>query len=726
MPKVLWITSPATGTTSHARGLMRTLGVECDLMYVINSNSYSLLEPTSGITAPLNPTTTAMRNLLQRYDAIFVNCIAAANDTSSAQNPILNVWMQNWNAPEDPPVFHFGQNITVHRTNLNLPSDFPIIRGDTTNDTTIANTMWRWEPGIFAIISGRRNRIGTRIRLLRENRSIYTRAWNYYFGNECAAYLVSNPLSGDSELLAVPDMPDQARLPQPPTNTRASFAVRYRNHYFLPMLHHSNSTNDRLANRATFPTYAFPIFWVLYALKLANIPATRTIPLVMELDHPVETHPFPRNHVFPGQSGVILRHQQVARHRRLTEWMIEFAKPRGLQFVYGSRSGSRYEGSTNHFWAMLYQRPGDPPDGIFDPGYGAQGREETHRILNLLQQNPDVFAFGIHDHTTPTDSAGGFNSSGYGEITIRRHDDSGYRYAAPNPVPVRSSDRIINRKVLPANWSPGATDFIRPRGRETLVELDCTTSDAVSYTGRDGTYWAACVYLERDLAEHALLGLPIDGRVGYTNHARDAHGGEGYWDAWVEFGFRGFRVVLHSQLTPYHVHINGLPHRLRYRGLQFVPSVSVDGSIAGQGLYHSAATYESTSLGLWRLESPTARELSGTNNEWMNNATWRAEKGVVAIRRLLSAAVDLCLYSVCAYQGTFYLHPAGEVVWVEDVEGGLNHSPFVGEAGNQTWSGTFIYLKELLLALDEVVQVLSDYLKWGTISELMELRETVR
>jgi hypothetical protein len=147
--------------------------------------------------------------------------------------------MQNWNAPEDPPVFSFGYNFNT-RTSLSLPSDFPIIPADTTNDTTIASTMWRWETGIFQTVGGYRTRIGTRVRLLRENLSVYTRSVNYYWGNntECAAYLVdNNQLGGNSELLAVPDFPDQARVTSPPVFTQPAFAVRYKNHYFLPHLH---------------------------------------------------------------------------------------------------------------------------------------------------------------------------------------------------------------------------------------------------------------------------------------------------------------------------------------------------------------------------------------------------------------------------------------------------------------------------------------------------------
>jgi hypothetical protein len=124
------------------------------------------------------------------------------------------------------------------------------------------------------------------------------------------------------------------------------------------------------------------------------------------------------------------------------------------------------------------------------------------------------------------------------------------------------------------------------------------------------------------------------------------------------------------------------------------------------------------------LENGT--ELRGANNEWMSDANWRREKGVIAIRRWLSAIVDVSLYSACCWQGTFYVHPCAAVAWVEAIEQALaDASPFEGDAGNQYWNGRFISVKEHLLALDAVVQVLSDYLKWGTITELMDLRETV-
>jgi hypothetical protein len=155
MAKVLLITTPAAGVAFHVKRVLNTLGIASDVMYAIDTPRYALLEPASGISSPFNPTTSAMRDFLRRYNAIFVIVPLDANDTCTGLDPIVNTWMQNWNAPEDPPVFSFGYNFNT-RTSLSLPSDFPIIRADTTNDTTIDSTMWRWETGIFQAVSGAR------------------------------------------------------------------------------------------------------------------------------------------------------------------------------------------------------------------------------------------------------------------------------------------------------------------------------------------------------------------------------------------------------------------------------------------------------------------------------------------------------------------------------------------------------------------------------------------
>jgi hypothetical protein len=729
MAKVLLITTPAAGVAFHVKRVLNTLGIASDVMYAIGSTQYALLEPASGISSQFNPTTSAMRDFLRRYNAIFVIVPLAADDTSTTLfNPIVNTWMQNWNAPEDPPVFSFGYNFNT-RASLSLPSDFPIIRADTTNNTTIASTMWRWETGIFQTVSGLRTRIGTRVRLLRENLSVYTRSVNYYWGNECAAYLVNiGQLGGHRELLAVPDFPDQARLTQPPDLTQPAFAVRYKNHYFLPHLHNFSTSYlpNRVSARHDFRFQSFPIFWALYALKLAGIAPARKIPLVMEFDHPVELFTYPRDYVMAGQSGTIPIYEQMRRELLLTPWLLDFAKSRGLQFIWSGRNGSRYgQGGDSHWWVMLYGG-GSTADAPYESDFGNIGRGYAQEQLKILQANPDVFAMGIHDHTIPPGGAGGYNNGRYATITIYRHTDSGYRFAAPNPIPTQTGNRVINRRVLPKDWTPGTNDFLFPRGRETFVDVNnASVTTAQNYTGRDGTYWAASVFLERNRAEMAALGLPHHGgdNVRYTNNARDTHGGEGYWDAWAEQGFRGFRVVL-GDVALGNVHVSGNPHRLRYRGLQFVPSIVTDFTRDAAGFYHNSVSYSATAFGWWGLENGT--ELRGANNEWMSDANWRREKGVIAIRRWLSAIVDVSLYSACCWQGTFYVHPCAAVAWVEAIEQALaDASPFEGDAGNQYWNGRFISVKEHLLALDAVVQVLSDYLKWGTITELMDLRETV-
>lgn len=712
MPKVLLISQLELGSLCAIRQTLRTFGIDHDILIGISNTSYAAWEPIQGVTDRLNPTSTSFRDFMRRYDAVLLNIFLPADTTSTLWDPTVNTWMANWNEPQDPPVFHFGHPINT-RSTLNLPSDFPIIRG---NINDVANTMWRWQPEAFGGLGAARHRIGTRVRFVRENLSAYTRAYNFQWNSntECAAYLVDIlRLGGHRELLIVPDFPDQNSMPTPPDLTTPAFGVRYKNHYFLPGIHTMSAS--RRGHYYTWLTDGAALSWLLYALKLANIRPVRRIPIVMEFDHPIDPLPFPRDHY--GNS-----YPQQARIQRLTmEWVRDFCKPRGTQVVLGSRTGSRYIALDGHFWRQC--KVADDP--YWGTGGTAQGREEANRVRVLIRDNPDAFAFGVHDHTIPTDTAGGFNNTRWNRdgITLTRHTDAGYRYAAPNPIPTRHGT-VINRKVAPATYQPNNTTVFEFE-KEGVRYLDInppTTTDATA-NFQDGCIWTAKMLLERAFAEHADLEIPtIHGYVGYTNHARNWHGGEGYWEAWREFGVKGFRIVT-DYLQGYP---RGHPYRLNYRGIDFVPTVGPDMCFGATGFFHPNATYANTMFGMWSLEPTSganAYELRGPNNEWMSDPAWRAVRGVWAIRRYLSSMMDMWLWSACVLNGTAYIHHS-EANWI-DPNNPLGE-PFSGTWGSVTYTGVFNFVKELFLAMDELVRVLGDYIKWGTIGELMDFRAGLR
>ncbi len=708
MPKVLILGRPGHTQAWLAQTALRSLGIKSDILHVSSGVSYRLFDPVPGISAPFDPTSNAMRDFLRSYDAVLV-CWDQAGDTANTLfDPTLTTWLTNWNAAADPPVVHFGAAINTARV-LTLPANFPIIKFNTAD---IANTAYRWENGILTSVSGTRNRIGTRIKLVRENRSVYARAWNYRWSSdtECACYLVDTSLmDSESEILAVPDFPDAQRLNQPPPGKQPAFGLRFRNHYLLPALQAPGNT--RWHSRQTAENTFYP-FWLLYGLKLAGVQPARKLPVVMEFDHPAEVDT--TNNRFEPRAL-----NQVIAERETLEWVRDFAQSRGLQILLSSRTGSRYEAVAGHFWQMLFGT-GDAP---FDTGDGPAGRAEVQRILQLLQQNPDCFAFGVHDHTGPGGT--GFNSPAWGSLSRTRHTDPGYEWAAPNPLPTwdqRTSTQgyAINRKVAPSSVSGFNFEM---NGQEFVLANAPTTTQATA-TVPTGSYFTACMLLERSLAEHARLGLPIDGGFGYTNHAGNRHGGRGWWEAWRKFGFKGFRWGPGD--APELGAPNGNPRRLRYRDLDFVPTPLLDLCSAWAGIYHSQATYSDTALGKWKLENGT--ELRGASNEWETNTQWRREKGVMAIRRWLSTILDSWLLWAVVVQGTAYVHPNNSTLHVRRFsDNGWDPlgNWLEGSPGNQVWTGVFNPTKELLVEMDAILTVLSDYLKWGTIQELMQVRSEV-
>lgn len=715
MAKVL-IIAPLNASYAlySVRSLLDTLGIDHETLLAITSANYGAgLGAIPGLSASINPSDAATRTFLQRYNAVLLFPHQEATSSSNVFDPTLNTWMLNWNGADDPPVFHFGQPITTARTGLlpTPPSDFPIIKGDTASPDT---TMWRWGIGAFTTVSRQKNLMGGRVRLVREGVSVYTRALNFFWSTECAAYLIDTTKPGEGsawERLIVPDFPDQARLTVWPANTAPVFGLRYRNHYFLPSLNTVTNTAPLSARVSGHSAYASALLWVLYALKLAGIQPSRRIPLVLEFDHFVQGGMEPVVTAFYGRTYT----GQLTVTRNMLRWLRDFCKARGAQVVYTNHSSGKHNPSAapDSLWSYITLGGPAPPDER--EAVKALARE----IRDLLVQNPDVFLCGIHDHTA---LGGGFNATRWAaNQTLTRHDDAGYPFAAPQPVPTKHGT-VFNAKVAPASYRNDPNSWQLEVGGESLIDYNPPTATAQTYQAQDGNYWTAQVLIERNIADHVALGIDWKGgAVGYTNQAGNLHGGIGFWEVFRSRGWRGLRVDLSERR---HGYPSGDPRDLRYAGIQFVPTCALDLCQSGAGFYrHASQNYSNTAFGRWAIENGT--ELRGANNEWLTDLAWRQEKGVVAIRRFLAAAVDVWLWTACVLRGTGYAHPL-EATWV-DANDPVDAEPFSGAAGNQVWAGAanysrFHFIVQLVQAMDTVIGLLSDYLKWGKIDELMAMR----
>ncbi len=676
------------GQSYEIQALLATLGIPYKTAWWFEANALHTPDGT------FHPASTECRNYLRQFHAIFLNSFQSIESSWSAQNAALSIWLA-WRAPQDPPVFHFGCALSV-RSGLNLPSDFPIVLAD---PNAITTTVWRWESLVDTTVGyAPRSRIGVRVRFLRENLSVYTRAVNLFWtgsgGREAGSYLVDmtklSALGANGEILAVPDFPDQARMPSPPAGFMPAFALRYYNHYFLPRYEIGGST--RLCSYVDPFPIPKSILWIFYSLKLAQIKPRFMVPIVHEFDHWVETirdHPLTPRRV--DQLAILLESYA---------WLRDFARLRGICIPFGNRAGGRYNPYTGD-WDALNRT------NMYDSGDGLIGQQRARQILDLLLNAPDVFMLNIHDHSVPAVHGQGFNNSRGGIWeNFRRHTDSYWQYEAPTRVPI-AHGTVYKRghAPLPANDPDNLTRFCFARNGVEYLDIAPPTTSAEQFAIRDGTVYMARLVLERDLAEAHLLGFTEWGHGWrYTNNAGNRHGGEGYWETWTELGFRGLRADLAETQRP----PSGDPRKIHYRGLHFVATVNCDFSRGVQpGLYlpthagQSAVTY-------WGLD------LQGEiTTRW---ETEYHERGVIAVRRLLGTIVDMSLWMAGIVRGTCYSHPIG-VACCNPA------NPLQRALIESYYTGRFNYIVEYFTAIDEAVQLLSDYVKWGNIHELLDLRE---
>jgi hypothetical protein len=142
---------------------------------------------------------------------------------------------------------------------------------------------------------------------------------------------------------------------------------------------------------------------------------------------------------------------------------------------------------------------------------------------------------------------------------------------------------------------------------------------------------------------------------------------------------------------------------LQYRGLQFVPTGGGDAGNVANGTIESQ----------WHLVA------SGETLPNRLSAGGDGSREVIILRRYLSHVMDVWLTCTLLLRGTLYVHP-DNVSW-NDPNRAVGEM-FSGSWGSVVWSGVFNFVKELLLAMDEIIGLLPDYLKWGSVEELLEFR----
>jgi len=642
---------------------LQTLGIQTTTA-VLDGNTLTTIGRT------FNANSTETRQFLNTFDAIFVLERRAINSSVSTLDQALNTWL-NWNEPNDKPIVYFAPNLSTARTTLSLPSDFPIIRPDPVN---LIETTYLLDPNTWTVPSGvfypHYSRLGGRFRLTRENVSVYTPAACAFLGSNAYFWRLDETLhvllGMNGEILAYPDFPDRAIDPD------VIVAYRYKNRYFFPFIWEPDSVMRR-DHRAT---EGVSLFWLLYALKCLGIQPSRQAILCIEIDHPIE-----EKHDRPVDNQT--RDDQYAIQYATYEWLISFCRQTGLVVPCGVTNGGRSRANAYHY-------------------YYVQQHEVARQIHELLLSAPDVLPCGVHDHTFTWGAVSGdFVRVSTADVPVE-YGLSGQNWALVNPKV--ADPALANNPSYPRTLDGFISIGTRMSGTGTTVP---NLANLCEFTAQ--------MVLDDEFDEMRALSFP-DGHCGvqrYTNAAGDNTGGEGYWKALLAKGFRGIRFT-----NPYSNDGNSSPQykqvhptggrRNRYRGLIFVPASRNDwflGSYGSYGLYRSGTN--DTAVGVYKLD------LGGSDlADYSTNPATRWK----VYRRVIGDMVGFWLLYALRFRGTVYMHPqswfgasVSDPTGVVDTGDDLKVNPMV----------------ELLKAMREVQQVLSAYLRFGSPTEVMDLRETV-
>jgi len=690
--------------------ILRNLGIDYTLCIATVSGTGASIQTPQGVFSPSSPD---LRGYFRQFDAVIL-----CDNTGNLTDPSLinySVFWLRWNAPEDPAFLffnpHFSAAITESGYNSNFPSDFPIVRP---NPSDIAGTLYAadggspssFSPLLAPNFSGR----GACVLFPTENIrahvmticNTHTNNIPYYWRLDTAKHstlasttythrVARNGRAG--EILAVPAPPTNAEDTETyPTD--CVVAYRYRNIFWLP---HAIVRASRAFNIWDVEFSPF-VFWLLYGLQLAGVRPRYKLPVQIETDHPIESHAStpPFNFSYRQQMEALL-----AKH----DYMRDFARRTGTAIIHGVRVGGRHRTtSPSYHWQMMY-----------NTGVPADARAVAQQINQLLVagHREGTTPCGVHDHT-----AGNFQG-GYwlGDVRPNTRRHSGMRYGAPNNVPIDRGRCCVAPHVLPSGVAPESAITVQI-GDAEMVEWDHTMSGTGdTFDLPLGNIHAARILIESEIEEMLALGFPDGYCAGhkYTNTAANASGGECYWQALKEFGFRGVRSA--SACNNPHLTKRVVANRV-WHGFHLITDVAFDLAGGGMpyayGLYHPDSPSESDAVRRWRLDH--GNDISAN---WTTSAVaaWRA------YRRVVCQAIGNWLSTTAVALGAFYFHPinGAMIVSLSDPLARFDGWSKLNVIGHPHYN----HAVELLENMDAVVRLLPDVLYWGTITDVMDHRERV-
>jgi len=685
--------------------ILRNLGIDYTLCIATNSVTSATIQTPQGVFAAGS---SDLRGYFRQFDAV----ILCDNTGNLALGSLINysVFWLSWNAPEDPAFLlfnpHFSTAITESGYNSNFPSDFPIVRP---NPSDIAGTLYAANGG-SAVSFGPLNATYTRapgacVLFLAENIrahvmticNTHTDNIPYYWRLDTAKHstlasttythrVARNGRAG--EILAVPAPPTSSEDTETYPND-CVIAYRYRNIFWLPAA---------LQRRLDIADERNPyLFWLLYGLQLAGVRPRYKLPVQVETDHPLQATGTgaPYSHGIATQMGIL---------EASWDYMRDFARRTGTAIINGVVVGTKYRNTATTFhWHSLYSTSRTQAE--------RDAAMRVHQIL-VAGHREGTTPCGVHDHTIGTNGYwGGSTAAGF-----VRH--SGLRYGAPNDVPIARGRCCVAPHVLPAGVAGADAQTVQV-GDTELVEWDIPTSG----TGNTfdlpmGSIHAARIIIESEIEEMLALGFGDGHCAGhkYTNTAANNSGGECYWQALKEFGFRGVRSAsaCNEPLLTKRVVANRLWH-----GFHLIGDMALDIYGAGiasfsWGLYHPSAPSGGDAVRFYQLDHS-----SDISSDWTTNPAlaWRA------YRRVLCMATGRWLATTAVTLGGAYFHPIHCLMpaspsRVLDRFDGWN----ILNAANQPH---YNHAVELLENMDAVVRLLPEYLYWGTITDVMDHRERV-